>query len=210
MTSIKEVNWHTIKDDQLNNDVLRRHRDEDFRDDDVLSSDRISDSKLPTIGDADDDDANLSNDDKRGRDLDVENGDEWDAGDFGDDLDRTDFDDDDEINADKHRIKSDQFGSLASSIKNDNSPDPDEIPEEHEVGNEEVADPDSDGLEKGTDNEADYQHEKEVTPPKPEHERETTLNTLDPSFIGVEHSRKTERIVDHEPGAAGDRRAPNL
>jgi len=211
MTTIKEVSWHP-QDDQLKQDVLRRHRDEDLRDDDAISSDRVPDSKLPQT-DADDDDANLSNDDLRGRDLDIENKDEWDAGDFGDDLDRTDLDDDDEVNADIHRVKNDKFGSLGASIKNENTPDPDEIPEEHEVGNEEVDQPDEGGVEHGENNEADFPHEKEVTPPNPEgepHERAATLNTLDPSFVGVDHSRKTERMVDHEPGAAGDRRAPNL
>ncbi len=141
MKNIKEVNWKA-KDDQLNNDVLRRHRDEDIRDDDAIISDRVADSKLP------------------GSDT-----------------------------------------------------DPDEIPEEHKVGNTEVRPPNEGGVEHGEDNEADYKHEKEVTPPKPSEEpakHAATLDNLDPTNIGIEHPRTTKRIVDHEPGVAGDHLAPNL
>ncbi|WP_448700032.1 hypothetical protein ACFGVR_22990 [Mucilaginibacter sp. AW1-3] len=208
MENIKEVSWKN-EDGQLNNDVLRRHRDEDIRDDDAITSDRVADSKLPGSN-ADEDDANLRDNDITGRDLDVENRDEWDAGNVGDDLDRADLDDDDEINADKHRVKKDQFGSLAQTIKNEGSPDPDEMPEEHEIGNGEVEQPNQGGVEHGENNEADYEHTKEVTPPQPEHHRDATLTDLDPTNVGVEHTRTTERMVDHEPGVAGDRRAPNL
>lgn len=210
MKNIKEVTWKA-KDDQLNSDVLRRHRDEDMRDDDVISSDRVSDSKLP--GSVDEDDATLGDDDTKGRELDVENRDEWDAANMENELDERDLEDDDEANRDAHRIKNDQFGSLASSIKNENTPDPDEIPEEHEVGNTEVTPPNEGGVEHGENNEADYKHEKEVTPPNPSEEpakHAATLDNLDPTNIGIEHTRTTGRMVDHEPGVAGDHLAPNL
>lgn len=141
MKNIKEVNWK-VKDDQLNKDVLRRHRDEDIRDDDAIISERVADSKLPG-----------------------------------------------------------------------NGTDPDEIPEEHKAGDTEVKPPNEGGVEHGKGNEADHKHPKEVTPPNPSQEPEkhaATLDNLDPTFIGVEHARKTKRIVDHEPGVAGDHRAPNL
>jgi hypothetical protein len=211
MKNIKEVNWKA-KDDQLNKDVLRRHRDEDIRDDDAITSDRVSDSKLPGNA-ADEDDANLRDDDRKGRDLDVENRDEWDAANMENELDERDLEDDDEAIRAIHRIKNDKFGSLASSIKNEKTPNPDEIPEEHRTGNTEVNPPDEGGVEHGEDNEADYRREKEVTQPTPSEEpakHAATLDNLDPTNIGIEHTRTTKRMVDHEPGVAGDRRAPNL
>jgi len=209
MKSIKEVNWKA-KDDQLNNDVLRRHRDEDIRDDDAITSDRVSDSKLPGST-ADEDDATLGNDDRKGRELDVENSDEWDAANMESELDERDLEDDDEANRDVHRIKNDKFGSLASEIPPDQNPTPAEVPVEGQPNQQqEVTQPRKDNMEQGKKNESDFKHTKEVTPPQPEHERKTTLDNLDPTNVGVEHTRKTERMVDHEPGVAGDRRAPNL
>jgi len=111
------------------------------------------------------------------------------------------------MNADLHSVTNDKFGSLTSEI-----PDPDEIPEERQSGNPEVQSPNEGGVEQGRENEADYTREPEVTPPNPSEEpaHAATLNNLDPTNIGVEHTRTTERMVDHEPGVAGDRRAPNL
>lgn len=216
MENIKKVSWKP-SDDELNKEVLRRHRDEDIRDDDAITSDRVADSKLP-VNDADDDDANLEDDDRYGRDLDTDNTDEWDEADFETDedeseLDDTDLDDDDEANADVHSVKNDKFGSLASGINKSSGPDPDEIPEERGVGNKEVEAPNQGGVEHGRDNEADYPHKKEVTQPNTEpepHKRDATLADLDETNIGIEHTRTTERMVDHEPGTAGDHLAPNL
>lgn len=215
MEKIKEAPRNS--GDELNKEVLRRHRDEDIRDDDAITSDRVADSKLPT-NDADDDDANLQDNDLTGRDLDTDNTDEWDEADVetdddDDELDDTDLDDDDQANADVHSVKNDKFGSLASAIDTGGTPDPDEIPEEHETGNPEVERPNKDGLEHGSDNEANYPHEKEVTQPNPEqepHTRDVTLTELDPTFIGIEHDRTTGRMIDHEPGVEGDHLAPNL
>jgi hypothetical protein len=117
------------QDDQLKKDVLRRHRDEDMRDDDVIINESLSDSKLPANGD--------------------------------------------------------------------------EMPEEHQVGNEEVNYQKQGELEKGSDNEVTFRPGKEVKQPNPEHEpheRKATLNTLDPSFVGIDHGRSTGRMIDHEPG----------
>ncbi|OCX51508.1 hypothetical protein BEL04_15905 [Mucilaginibacter sp. PPCGB 2223] len=207
MKDIKEVNWRA-RDDQLNNDVLRRHRDEDIRDDDAITSDRVSDSKLPAP-DPDDDDAGLKDNDVTGRDLDVENRDEWDAANVSDELNDSDLDDDDQLNADPHSVKNAKFGSLVSGVNPDQNPNPAEVPAENQP-NREVTQPRKDNMEKGKNNESDFKHTKEVTPPQPEHERKTTLDNLDPSNVGIDHTRKTERMVDHEPGVAGDRKAPNL
>jgi len=190
--------------EQLNNEVLRRHRDEDMRDDDVISSDRIADSKLPAT-DPDEDDANLQDNDLTGRDLDVENRDEWDEENVSDELYDSDLDDDDQMIADLHSVKDAPFGSLKNS-----ETDPAELPPEVQPKREEITEPRKDNMEHAKKNEADYKHTKEVNPPQPEHERKTTLDNLDPSNVGVEHNRKTERMVDHEPGSAGDHLAPNL
>jgi hypothetical protein len=165
--------------DQLRNDALRHQRDDDLRDDDVITNKNIADSKLPK---------------SKGKET------------LNNDLDKMDLIDDDEANFDVHQVKNDQFGSLEKSIKNknDHSPDPDEIPEEHQSGDGELDYPDEDRMEKGSDDEVTYHEPKEVTPPAPSegkpHARHATLNNLDKSFTDQTHGRTSGRMIDHEPG----------
>ncbi len=81
-------------------------------DGETLSSDRV----LATKNDTAEEEANLSDDDLHGRDLDVDNADEWDEADMEDELDERDLEDDDQLNAELHQIKNDQFGSIATEI----------------------------------------------------------------------------------------------
>ena len=177
---------------QFREDELRYKQDKEIRNNDI-----------------DEDDQNLSDDDITGRDLDVDGADEWDEDNVEEtDLDRDDLRDDDELNYDKHQVRNDQFGSLASAITNeDNTPDPNEIPEENGPGKEELEQPEKHEFERGSmpDKEFDYKEQNEVEQPDtpeapPEHERDVTLTDLDPTFIGIDHNRKTGRMIGHEPG----------
>jgi hypothetical protein len=179
-------------------------RDDSFEN----SNSQVADSRLAPGEynlDTDEDDQNLSDDDRKGRDLDVDGRDEWDAGNVsGKDLDEDDLEDNDEANAELHQVKNDQFGSLGRSVTNEAAPDPDEIPEEHELGNEEVDFPDGDDtLEQGERNEVNYKEPTEVNPPEPREAPErkaATLGDLDSTFTDDNHSRSTGRTIDHEPG----------
>ena len=163
--------------------------------------------------DDDEDDQNLGDDDRKGRDLDTDGADEWDADGMSEsDLDEDDLADNDEANADIHGVKNDKFGSLASSIQN--NVDPDETPEE-QVDGEEVDYPDDDDLEEGSDDEVNYQEKTEVTQPNVEEgeQKVAALNKLDPTFVDDTHERQNKRMVDHEPGAGsttGEHGAYNL
>lgn len=67
----------------------------------------------------------------------------------------------------------------------------------HKSPNEQLSKPvtTSEPIKSTTDNPA-------ADPQKTEehHERKATLNTLDRSFIGIPHRRKTGRMLGHEPG----------
>jgi hypothetical protein len=155
--------------------------------------------------DTDEDDQNLRDDDRNGRDLDTDNGDEWDEANVSEtDLDEDDLEDNDEANFELHQVKNDQFGSLDRSIKNEAEPDPNEIPEEGESGNEELDYPDNDNMEQAKDDEVNYKEPNEVSQPNtteaPE-KKAATLGDLDSTFTDDSHGRTTGRTIDHEPGA---------
>ncbi len=205
METIDQTSW-SDKDEQLRNDQFGMEREEG-----MTGSDRMTDARLPASENkaADEDDETLADDDINGRDLDIENGDEWDEDNVSDkDLDEDDLMDTDQANFEVHQIKEDHFGSLATSITDNVNPDPkpDEIPEEHEDGNN-VDYPDADRMEQGADKEVIYKEEKEVEQPR-ENEapepRPATLNNLDASFTGNNYGRATGRIIDHEPGTLND------
>jgi len=61
--------------------------------------------------------------------------------------------------------------------KNEAGPNPDEIPEEHEADNKESTIRDDDRMEQGKDDEVNYKEPKEITPPSPEGEPDTTNAT---------------------------------
>jgi hypothetical protein len=203
---------------QLRNDALRHQRDEDLRDDDRITDSHVSDSRLPGWNNADEDEVTLKDDDIHGRDLDTDNGDEWDAGNVSEtDLDEDDLEDNDEANFELHQVKNDKFGSLGRSITNEAAePDPDEIPEEHEADDDQELDyPDDDDLEKPENDEVDYKEPKEVTPPSPGNKQDSkkaTLGDVDESFTDQSHGRTSGRMIDHEPGSGttGDHGAYNL
>ena len=133
MEAIDKASWND-GDEQLGN-ALRKQRDQGLQDDDVASSDRMTDSRLPKPdGDEDEDeDDGTFDDDINGRDLDTDNMDEWDEGNVSnEDLDEDDLMDTDEANFELHQVKNDKFGSLASSISEDDNPDADDMPEEYE------------------------------------------------------------------------------
>lgn len=197
---INKASWND-EDEQLRNDALRKQRDQALQDDDVIRSDRMTDYRLPKPDEdeeSDEDDETFFDDDLNGRDLDSDNQDEWDEANVSnEDLDEDDLMDTDEANFELHQIKNDKFGSLSSSISEDDNPDPDEIPEEQEKDKpeqgeaDEVADEKEDEIKPSTEN--------EVSESKP-----VTLNNLDPTFTNIKHGRKTGRMIDHEPGAPGE------
>lgn len=195
--------------EQLRKDALRHQRDDDLRDDDM-----ISDKPLPGWDNADDE--TLKDDDIHGRDLDTDNGDEWDREKMDSELDRRDLQDDDEANFDVHGVKNDKFGSLGASIKNEANPDPNEIPEEGEANREDIDYPDDDRMEQAKDDEVTYHEPKGVEPPNTKEAPEkkvATLDSLDPTFTDDTHERQTKRMVDHEPGSGsktGEHGAYNL
>lgn len=212
-----------IEDDILNdhsghlsNDIKRRHSDEDLFDDNITDKPRIGDRKMPGWDNADEDGVTLKDDDIHGRDLDTDNGDEWDAEKMDGELDRRDLEDNDEANFDVHGVKNDQFGSLNRSIKNEAEPDPNEIPEEGEANREDIDYPDDDRMEQAKDDEVSYHEPRGVEPPAPTEEPEkkaVTLDNLDSTFTDDKHERQTKRMVDHEPGAGsttGEHGAYNL
>jgi hypothetical protein len=84
-----------------------------YFDDDALSSDRTVDATDAGDEDQDQDSTDI---DLQGDDLDIENADEWDEADMEDDLDERDLEDDDQLNAELHQVKNDQFGSIATEI----------------------------------------------------------------------------------------------
>ena len=53
----------------------------------------------------------------------------------------------------------------------------------------------SEPIKSTTENQADNPQNTEE-----HHERKATLNTLDRSFIGIPHRRRTGRMIGHEPG----------
>jgi hypothetical protein len=175
--------------EQLRKDALRHQRDDDLRDDDM-----ISDKPLPGW----------------------DNADEWDREKMDSELDRRDLEDDDEANFDVHGVKNDKFGSLGASIKNEADPDPNEIPEEGEANREDIDYPDDDRMEQAKDDEVTYHEPKGVEPPNTKEAPEkkvATLDSLDPTFTDDTHERQTKRMVDHEPGAGsktGEHGAYNL
>lgn len=197
MATSDEISWYDRGKKFINQELRRRHSDEDLRDDDMKISDKVADSKPLT------DDKILRGDDLIRKDVDTDHVVSWDEKHVGD-LDNTDVEDLDQANKDIHSIKNDTFGSLASTIKNENAPGPDEIPEEHQAG-EELDYPDDDKLEQGTEHETEYEEGIGVSPPHeteaPEQPKRSTLGRLDSSFIGLHHPRKTRRMIDHEPGS---------
>jgi hypothetical protein len=68
-----------------------------------------------------------------------------------------------------------------------------EQPERHEMERESIPD-------KEFDNGEQKEVEKPNAPEEPGHVRDATLVDLDPTFIGIDHHRKTSRMVGHEPG----------
>jgi hypothetical protein len=51
-----------------------------------------------------------------------------------------------------------------------------------------------------TPNLVELPKEQKIETTEPEHVRLATLYTLHSSFIGIDHHRKTGRMVGHEPG----------
>jgi hypothetical protein len=207
MTTINQESWND-RDSQFGNNETSRQTNENLNNDGPLSSDRAADSN-PLKGEydaGDEDDETLNDDDINGRDLDTDNGDEWDEANLSDDdLEDDDLDDDDEANFDAHQVKNDKFGSLASSAQNGGDPEPDEIPEEHESDNE-LDYPDDDKLEQGTDDEVSYKENTEVESPNQTEapdEKHSTLGNLDSTFTDQSHGRSSGRMIDHEPGSHG-------
>jgi hypothetical protein len=73
-------------------------------------------------------------------------------------------------------------------------------------GQNEIEQPERHEMERGSapakefDNTEQKEVEKPNAPEEPGHVRDATLADLDPTFIGIDHHRKTGRMVGHEPG----------
>jgi hypothetical protein len=188
MSIISENNW--------SNDELKEGD---------LSSNRMDDAREYSKS-VDEDDENLSDDSVGGRDLDTDNGDEWDE----DNMSEKEFDDDeldtegDLDDEETERITGSGVGgrSFLGTPTSATATDPDELPEEHEADTE-INYPHEDGVEQSADEDYTYKEQNEVEPPRENEaptQKPSTLGNLDPSFTGSNHGRTSGTMTDHEPG----------